>query len=450
MKFLIFKFYVFIICIVCIGCMNSEDSPNIPIPNNISWHVTNATFVDSCSADFAVGFSLYSKDNYIYIAYYDQNHQLSLAKKYPSGLLEYSKLPEFVDWDNHKSISLIIDNDGYLHLCANMHASPLVYYKSDNPLDINSLRKQPMLGINESKCTYPTFTSEANRLIFHYRDGGSGNGKEIFNEYIYNTKSWKRLLDKPLFDGEGKCNAYMIGPKIGPDGKYHILYCWRDTPDCSTNHGLYYAVSNDLSTWFNIQGESMQIPIKPENNIFLVDDVPVGGGLLNIGFQLGFSSQEQKPVIAYHKYDNYNHTNIFIGSINDNLNWQFKQLTNWDWKWDFKGTGAIVTELYISDCWMDKSEYHCIYKRLNSPYMLISSNPFNEFTETEYHFYPDYFDTVSSSIPNMIVQIINDSRTEIDMKTKLLLRYETQNTNHDIKPSIEVPASALMLYEISR
>ncbi len=449
MNLCLIKFLIFVICLFCIGCKDNDDSTT-PVIDNITWHETNATFVDSCSADFAVSFSLYSNGNNLFIAYYDKNHQLSLAKKSVSGLLEYSKLPEFVDWDNHKSISLIVDNDGYLHLCANMHASPLVYYKSDNPLDIHSLRKQPMVNMNETTCTYPQFLSEHNRLIFHYREGGSGNGNEIFNEYNYATKSWTRLLDKPLFNGEGKCNAYMVGPKIGPDGKYHIIWCWRDTPDCSTNHGLYYAVSEDLSTWVNCCGKSISIPIKPDNDEFLVDDIPVGGGLLNIGFQLGFHTLENKPVIAYHKYDNSDHTNIFICTIDNNYQWQIKQLTNWSWKWDFKGNGAIVTELYISDCWMDESQYYCIYKRLNEPYRQIRYNLSDEFTDVEYYFYPDYFDNLESNLQNMIVHIINDSNMETNPTIKHLLRYETLNTNRDNEPEIEVPASALMLYEISR
>ena len=39
-----------------------------------------------------------------------------------------------------------------------------------------------MVGPNELKATYPKFMmTKDDRLIFHYRDGGSGNGNEIYN-----------------------------------------------------------------------------------------------------------------------------------------------------------------------------------------------------------------------------------------------------------------------------
>ncbi|EGF57920.1 hypothetical protein HMPREF9446_01533 [Bacteroides fluxus YIT 12057] len=34
------------------------------------------------------------------------------------------------------------------------------------------------------------------------------------------------MMDEPLLDGAGQSNAYIIGPEIGPNGKYHMM--WRD------------------------------------------------------------------------------------------------------------------------------------------------------------------------------------------------------------------------------
>ncbi len=39
------------------------------------------------------------------------------------------------------------------------------------------------------------------------------------------------------------------GPVRGPDGLFHVVWVWRDTPDRATNHHLSYARSRDLQRW---------------------------------------------------------------------------------------------------------------------------------------------------------------------------------------------------------
>ena len=96
-----------------------------------------------------------------------------------------------------------------------------------------------MDGDYEERVTYPSLLKLRDGSIYMmYRHGGSGNGNEIFNRYDAQSRTWKRLLDRPLTDGRGKMNAYILGPHPGPDGYYHISWVWRDTPDCCTNHDL--------------------------------------------------------------------------------------------------------------------------------------------------------------------------------------------------------------------
>lgn len=40
-----------------------------------------------------------------------------------------------------------------------------------------------------------------NELLYYYRDGGSGNGNEIYNVYFVEEKKWFRMLDVLLIDG---------------------------------------------------------------------------------------------------------------------------------------------------------------------------------------------------------------------------------------------------------
>ena len=104
-----------------------------------------------------------------------------------------------------------------------------------------------MVGTEETRCTYPHFmNTREGELIFHYRDGASGNGNEIYNLYSCESQKWTRLLDTPLTDGQGLMNAYQTQPILMEDNWYHVYWVWRDTPDCSTNHDLSYIKSPDL------------------------------------------------------------------------------------------------------------------------------------------------------------------------------------------------------------
>ena len=231
-------------------------------------------------AGFPVGFCLLTQDNHQYVAYYDEQRRMTVASRYlDSDKWTYQILQEQVGWDSHNYITMALDDEGYIHLSGNMHGAPLVYFRSATPRDITSLERiEKMVGENEKRCTYPAFMKGAQgELIFHYRDGGSGSGNEIYNVYDLETKTWRRLLDAPLSDGKGKMNAYFDGPKAGKDGYFHLCWVWRDTGDCATNHDLSYARSRDLVHWETVAGTTVTLPLTLETPGLIVDPVPVNG-----------------------------------------------------------------------------------------------------------------------------------------------------------------------------
>ena len=112
-------------------------------------------------------------------------------------------LPTKVGWDSHNYIEMAVDRDGYLHVSGNMHAVPLVYFRSEKPENIERFEKLPMTGKREERVTYPIFLkNKEGELYFQYRDGGSGNGNTLYNRYDPATKTWSPLFDTPFFDGE--------------------------------------------------------------------------------------------------------------------------------------------------------------------------------------------------------------------------------------------------------
>jgi hypothetical protein len=178
------------------------------------------------------------------------------------------------------------------------------------------------------------------QLLFTYRDGGSGNGNQIWNAYDVEAKRWSRLLDQPLVDGQGKMNAYFNGPLRGPDGYWHLSWVWRDTPDCATNHDPSYARSHDLVNWERSDGTPLPLPITFES-AEIVDPVPSGGGVINGNVRLGFD-EKNRVTVTYHKYDENGFTQIYLAR-REGDGWYHYRITDWDYRWDFSGRGSIGT-----------------------------------------------------------------------------------------------------------
>ena len=118
---------------------------------------------------------------------------------------------------------------------------------------------------------------------------------------IPEKRTWKRLLDKPLTDGEGERNAYFDGPVQGPDGWFHLAWVWRESPDAATNHDLSYARSKDLRHWENAAGKPLTLPIRMTDGV-IVDPVPQNGGMINGNTRVGFDDKG-RVTISYHKHD---------------------------------------------------------------------------------------------------------------------------------------------------
>ncbi|HQH52061.1 MAG TPA: BNR repeat-containing protein [Candidatus Hydrogenedentes bacterium] len=295
-----------------------------------------------------VGFCLLTHGDQQYVAFYDADRRMTVAQR-TLDTTEWTmvRLPEQVKWDSHNSVTMALDAAGCIHLSGNMHCAPLVYFKTREPGNITTFeRVTSLVGEFEDKCTYPAFvTGPKGEFIFEYRHGSSGNGINLFNVYDPQTQSWRRLADGPLLDGKGEMNAYPIGPETGPDGWYHMVWVWRDTPDCATNHDLSYARSKDLVLWETSRGEPLTLPITIDN-CEIVDPVPPGGGIINGNTRIGFDTQN-RVILSYHKFDEAGNTQIYNARLEDGA-WKIYQASDWTKRWEFSGNGAIQFDVRLS------------------------------------------------------------------------------------------------------
>jgi hypothetical protein len=313
--------------------------------------------LDHVWAGHPVGFALLVERGNQFVAYYDAERRLTVLGRRrgetawtrirPPGVpTAHGRDSNVTGWDSHNYLRLALDRDGHVHLSGNMHVDPLVYYRTRVPFDVATFeRLDRMTGERERHCTYPVFFKDAaGELLFRYRDGGSGNGRDIYNAYDPETQAWRRLLGTPLLDGEGKCNAYALDPVLGPDGRFHLVWMWRDTPDCATNHTLSYARSRDLVHWENSRGEPLALPITLTTGE-VIDAARPGEGLINMTFNLGFDAR-QRPVAVYHRYDAQHRSQAFVARP-DGAGWSISQASDWDFTWAFSGGGSIAAEVTL-------------------------------------------------------------------------------------------------------
>jgi hypothetical protein len=401
--------------------------------------------IDEVWAGHPVGFCLLTTGNRQYIAYYNADRQMVVGQRdlnedcfhqhimTPTLRETHGGTSTILGWDSHNYVTLGIDSQGYIHLSGNMHVHPLTYFRSTEPHDITTLKQvMKMTGSLEEKLTYPRFMTDLNgHLIFHYRDGGSGNGNEIYNIYSAESKSWERLLDVPLTDGEGKMNAYQSQPTLMADNWYHVWWVWRDTPDCSTNHDLSYMKSNDLKNWYNAFGKPVKLPATLQNKSLIVDPVPPGGGIINLSARLCLD-ENNKPVFIYHKYGTDGNLQLFVARLKGE-SWVSNQITKWDYRWEFSGGGSIVVDVRLKDFLRrDDGYYEFSYWHVKqgSNTLLLNEN-FNivgkvlrseAFSETV---------NVEGDFPGLEVRIADDIGKADEKEVRYFLKWESLTNNRD-------------------
>jgi hypothetical protein len=297
--------------------------------------------IDTVPSSFPVGFCLLTDRSDQYVGYYNANHEMMIAhRRLGQDRWERVQLPTKVGWDSHNYVTMAIDTTGHLHVAGNMHCVPLIYFRTGKPRDITTFERQPMTGQEEQRCTYPRFLRDADgNLLFTYRSGGSGNGRRFYNSFDIKTQSWSRFLDTPLFEGKGLRNAYPNGPAVEPDGWFHVIWVWRDTPDCATNHHLSYARSRDLRHWETAAGTPLETPLTLAQSAAWIDPIPPGGGIINGCEKLTFDSRN-RPMVSYHKRDDEGHMQIYVARFEQGR-WRCRPITTWREEVPFRGGGAM-------------------------------------------------------------------------------------------------------------
>ncbi|MBT3383260.1 MAG: hypothetical protein HN778_09535 [Prolixibacteraceae bacterium] len=457
--------FISILILTILSCTQQQKEPITIDETSNTESITQTIKIDSVWAGHPVGFCLFTHENRQYIAYYNANRNMVVGQRNldeenfqlhimpPTSRETAGGTSTVLGWDSHNSVTIGIDKEGYIHLSGNVHVHPLTYFRSTKPNDISTLEQVfEMVGTEEKRTTYPHFMlTKEGEMLYHYRDGGSGNGNEIYNIYSCETKKWLRMLDVPLTDGQGLMNAYQTQPTLLKDGWYHMYWVWRDTPDCSTNHDLSYMKSPDLKNWFNVFGEQIKMPATLDEKTLIVDPIPPKGGIINLEAKMVLDVKNN-PVFAYHKYDSAGNLQFFTAQI-QNEKWLYKQITNWDYRWEFSGNGSINSEVRIkgfqkrTDGNYEVDYWHIKYGNGT----ILLNEKFESFGKV---LKPEPFGTdlkIEGTFPGLEVRSSGDIGNAEDENSRYILKWETINRNRDRPREKPWPESSQMyLYRLKK
>jgi hypothetical protein len=280
-----------------------------------------------------------------YVAYYDSTGSVILAKrKTAANSWVVRKTPYTGNIsDAHCSISIMVDDDGYLHMAWNHHSNALHYCKSIEPDSLELTPEMSMVGTYEDDVTYPEFFKlPGGDLIFMYRHGVSGRGNLVINKYILAEKQWVRLHDI-LIDGENQRNAYWQSC-VDTNGTIHVSWVWRETWDVATNHDICYARSTDGGvTWEKSDGQKYTVPVTAATAEYACK-IPQGSELINQTSM--YADSYGNPYIASYWTPAWTNVPQYQMVYRDSTGWKSKQIS--DRKTAFSLSGGGTKKIPIS------------------------------------------------------------------------------------------------------
>ena len=302
-------------------------------------------------------------NGYQYTAFWNTNRNIVLARRaIPGGT--WQKF-DFTDYKNtaddaHNTISIgICPNDGTLHLAFDHHGNDLHYRKSVEGFLTNPEKHSwsassfgsttNNLGDTKvSLVTYPKFviTPQGNMLL-EYRYGTSGSGDQHLLEYSGTTHSWTNI--GKYIDGiSTSINAYPHGLSYGKgSNRLHMTWCWRETPDASTNQDLYYIYSDDNGrTWKNNAGtqvaktgSSFVTKSSPGIKVWTIDQ---NRGLINQEHHF-VDSVGRVHVLLSHMPDSQSDDKNFNNARSKSVYFHYRRNTDGVWKRNNMGFSVVGT-----------------------------------------------------------------------------------------------------------
>lgn len=256
-----------------------------------------------------------SFNGYEYAAFYGGDAALTNGYRYvcvarrPSGGSTWStvrtgySVSNSVIADDHCSISIGVDGNGYMSIAFGTHAAPMRYITTTTKVDTAawtslSFRATANFGdpLATNAVTYPEFYNipGSKDLLFTYRNGGSGNGDMYVVRYDATAKTFSPTR---VIDGTStSVSAYTNNLVHDSRGNLLMSWVWRETGGYQTNHDIMLVKSADEGkTWTDFSGLSLSMPLSPAN-VTPAITIPQGSSLINTTTMA--VDHQDRPLIA--------------------------------------------------------------------------------------------------------------------------------------------------------
>lgn len=275
-----------------------------------------------------------------YVAAYDHNKDLWTGP-YRAGTnllgLKKGKI------DSHGKPTLVVDSEGFIHLVfgghggtpdlgknnlGNYHAGKQIHVKSKKPLDISSWEE---LDNITPFGTYSQFFKMDNDDIYLIFRHGAHRSNWVYQVSTDNCRTFSPVVSflksKPVSlvgDYENDWDSWYPdfhkgrGNDIIMVYNYHFCKSSKKGHDGERHNGYYMRFDTDNKLWYNVKGETLQIPINKEYADTMTLVVNTGDRWNHIGH-------------ACLNHVNHPHVSWYEGDHDEKRHGGPKQLVNYRW-----------------------------------------------------------------------------------------------------------------------
>jgi hypothetical protein len=209
--------------------------------------------------------------------------------------------------------------------------------------------------------------------------------------------------------------------------------------------------SPDLVNWYNASGDPVKLPVSVLNKSVIVDPIPVKGGIINLAASLCLD-ESGKPVFVYHKYDEKGNLQFYTARFSERK-WNIKQLTHWNYRWEFSGGGSIIFEVRVGEFKRREDGYYeAGYSHVKYGSGTFLLNSALEICGAVYKpGLPSKLTKLEGTFPGLQVRTAYDPGKSNASGTRYVLKWETLPANRDqARPQPWPEASQLYLFQLEK
>lgn len=274
-------------------------------------------------------------DGSLYICYVAGDLTTRLAKR--TGIL-WSEVTICTQIDDaHQTGCVAVDCQGYVHVTAKTHNSPIQYWRSNESGDIFSLEPRSMTpGTSNPHSSYPILTRAGDCVWLTYRTGTSGSGdtKTAIYEYDSNGIGTWRDVHNPLVTGfvqiPSPTDSQYLGCMRGlEDGSLLLTWTHRVNEIEPVNRGLFFAQLYPSGVVLDARGVTSYIAPLNRNLTGNLCIVPISDPTLT-NSELAVDVSLNGFHVAFNKYSQEGYREIYHAKFRGGSSgkWMLSQVTS--------------------------------------------------------------------------------------------------------------------------